>query len=71
MGHSDYIEGRSYYEQVLDEEVLKELMQNGRIYIIKNKNWDEKMIIEHPDFYGVILPHEKIKYNQANTHKQK
>ncbi|CCF79895.1 hypothetical protein HBZS_103430 [Helicobacter bizzozeronii CCUG 35545] len=59
LGHKGYIEGRSYYEQPLDEEKIRELIRNGSVSIKKGKPWDEKIIIEHPDFEGVVLPHKK------------
>ncbi len=59
LGHKGYIEGRSYYEQELDAEKIKELIRDGDINLKKGKPWNEKIIIEHPDFEGVVLSHKK------------
>ncbi|WP_104750409.1 polymorphic toxin type 50 domain-containing protein [Helicobacter cynogastricus] len=67
-----YIQGRSYYEHPLDAEALKRLIRNARIRVKNGKNWNEKIIIEHPDFEGVVLPHEKTSTDKpVRTRKSK
>ncbi|WP_104740210.1 polymorphic toxin type 50 domain-containing protein [Helicobacter bizzozeronii] len=69
-GQKGYIAGRSYYGKPFDVEQVKPLFKDGEMLWTKNNNWDKKIIITHPDFYGMCVPNGDMS-KAIKTYKSK
>ncbi|BCZ18053.1 hypothetical protein NHP190003_13350 [Helicobacter sp. NHP19-003] len=70
QGNKNYTLGRGYYEAPLDADRVKPLFKHGKFLWTMDGDWDKKIVITHPDFYGVHVPNGDL--SQAKkTHKSK
>ncbi len=72
-----YIQGRSYYTKAPTIEEVRGWIRGTTDIQAKGRVWDKKLIIHHPNFEGVVLPHEKTsiqeptKTNYSKVHFSK
>ncbi len=69
-GQKGYITGRSYYEKPFDVEQVKPLFKDGEVLLTQKGDWDKKLIIHHPDFYGMCVPNGDMS-KAIKTYKSK
>ncbi|WP_281778541.1 polymorphic toxin type 50 domain-containing protein, partial [Helicobacter suis] len=76
LGNPNYKEGRSYYTKAPSIEEVRGWIAADDMLRSWN-NWNKKIIIHHPDFEGVVMPHEKTsiqeptKTNYSKVHFNK
>ncbi|WP_285653410.1 polymorphic toxin type 50 domain-containing protein, partial [Helicobacter ailurogastricus] len=70
LGYKGYIDGRSYYKSPFDVDKVKALFKDGEVRTTKKGDWDKKMIIHHPDFYGMCVPNGNMS-KAIKTYKSK
>ncbi|WP_121021242.1 polymorphic toxin type 50 domain-containing protein [Helicobacter vulpis] len=69
-GQKGYVMGRGYYEQPIDIGLVKSLFETGEVLLTEKGDWDKKMIITHPEFYGMCVPHGDMS-RAIKTYKSK
>ncbi|WP_281747710.1 polymorphic toxin type 50 domain-containing protein, partial [Helicobacter suis] len=72
LGNPNYKEGRSYYTKAPSIEEVREWIAQTAAIQGEKRIWDKKLIIEHPDFEGIVMPFggikEKTKTNFSKVH---
>ncbi len=75
LGNPNYKEGRSYYTKAPSIEEVREWIAQTAAIQGEKRIWDKKLIIEHPDFEGIVMPFggikEKTKTNFSKVHFSK
>uniref|UniRef100_UPI001966E8BD polymorphic toxin type 50 domain-containing protein n=1 Tax=Helicobacter suis TaxID=104628 RepID=UPI001966E8BD len=70
-----YIQGRSYYTKAPSIEQVRGWIAQTAAMQGEKRIWDKKLIIEHPDFEGIVMPFggikEKTKTNFSKVHFSK
>ncbi|BCD69499.1 polymorphic toxin type 50 domain-containing protein [Helicobacter suis] len=71
----NYKQGRSYYTKAPSIEEVREWIAQTAAIQGEKRIWDKKLIIEHPDFEGIVMPFggikEKTKTNFSKVHFSK
>ncbi|WP_205426579.1 polymorphic toxin type 50 domain-containing protein, partial [Helicobacter suis] len=71
----NYKQGRSYYTKAPSIEQVRGWIKQTAAIRGEKRTWDKKIIIEHPEFEGIVVPFggikEKTKTNFSKVHFNK